>query len=60
MHQRGLELHPGVMAGVEVEYDEAGLDLSGYFRSFLLLFGVVKGVNGIEGFPSMGVFAQNL
>ena len=50
IHQRGFEPQPGFVAGMKVEHDEAGRDLSGYFRSFLLLLGVVLVVNGIEGF----------
>ena len=46
-HRRGLDLHPGFEAVMEIEHDEAGRDLSGYFRSFLLPPGVVLAVNGV-------------
>ncbi len=46
-HRRGLDPHPGFEAVMEVEHDEAGKDLSGYFRSFLPPPGVVLAVNGV-------------
>ena len=46
-HRRGLPPHPGFEAVMEVEHDDAGRDLSGYFRSFLLPPGVVLAVNGV-------------
>lgn len=46
-HRRGLPPHPGFEAVMQVEHDEAGRDLSGYFRSFLLPPGVVLAVNGV-------------
>jgi len=35
-YRRGLAPHPGFEAVMEVEHDEAGKDLSSYFRAFLL------------------------
>ena len=47
IHRSGLAPHPGFEVAVVVEHDEAGKDLSGYFRSFLLSPGVVLAVNGV-------------
>jgi hypothetical protein len=46
-HRRGLHPHPGFAVVMQIEHDEAGKDLSSYFRSFLLPPGVVLAVNGV-------------
>ena len=47
-HGRGLDWHPGFEAVMEIEHDEAGKELAGYFHSFLLPAGVVLTVNGTQ------------
>ena len=46
VHRQGLDWHDGFEAVMEIEHDEAGQDLAGYFRSFLLPPGVTLTVNG--------------